>query len=162
MGCADCIYCVDGLHDKNGNFRTVCVKTPSNDPAGCGYMIIDGIDHIKERMWFCHLKLQMRSDSIMWEDQYQVYRRHGDGEYDLISRDALLAAYDAAHKGPPGGARKLIAEAPAVDATPVRHGRWILEQNGSGVCAVCNRSDHIDRLAKYCRFCGAKMDGDAL
>jgi hypothetical protein len=38
---------------------------------------------------------------------------------DLIDRDALLAAYDAAHKGPPGGARKLIVEAPAVDAVEV-------------------------------------------
>ena len=34
---------------------------------------------------------------------------------DRISRSALLAAYDAAHKGPPGGARKLIEEAPGVD-----------------------------------------------
>lgn len=33
---------------------------------------------------------------------------------DAISRSALLAAYDAAHKGPPGGARKLIEEASAV------------------------------------------------
>ena len=33
---------------------------------------------------------------------------------DTISRSALLAAYDAAHKGHPGGARKLIEEAPAV------------------------------------------------
>lgn len=33
---------------------------------------------------------------------------------DTISRAALLAAYDAAHKGPPGGARKLIEEAPVV------------------------------------------------
>jgi hypothetical protein len=33
---------------------------------------------------------------------------------DCISRAALLAAYDAAHVGPPGGARKLIEEAPAV------------------------------------------------
>ena len=38
---------------------------------------------------------------------------------DSISRSALLAAYDAAHKGPPGGARKLIQEAPGVDAVPV-------------------------------------------
>lgn len=37
---------------------------------------------------------------------------------DLISRAALLAAYDAAHKGPPGRARKLIEEAPKV-------GGWI-------------------------------------
>lgn len=31
---------------------------------------------------------------------------------DLISRSALLAAYDKAHQGPPGGARKLIEDAP--------------------------------------------------
>ena len=33
---------------------------------------------------------------------------------DAISRSALLAAYDAAHQGPPGGARKLIEEAPPI------------------------------------------------
>lgn len=33
---------------------------------------------------------------------------------DCISRAALLAAYDAAHVGPPGGARKLMEAAPAV------------------------------------------------
>ena len=38
---------------------------------------------------------------------------------DLISRSALIAAYDAAHKGPPGGARKLMENAPAVDAVEV-------------------------------------------
>lgn len=32
---------------------------------------------------------------------------------DLISRSALLAEYDLVHVGPPGGARKLIEEAPA-------------------------------------------------
>jgi len=31
---------------------------------------------------------------------------------DLISRSALLEAYDKAHKGPPGGAKKLIEKAP--------------------------------------------------
>lgn len=31
---------------------------------------------------------------------------------DLISRSALLTAYDKAHQGPPGGARKLIENAP--------------------------------------------------
>ena len=38
---------------------------------------------------------------------------------DLISRSALLAEYDRVHVGEPGGARKLIAEAPAVDAIPI-------------------------------------------
>lgn len=26
----------------------------------------------------------------MWEDQYQVYRRHGDGEYDLRASDVTI------------------------------------------------------------------------
>ena len=38
---------------------------------------------------------------------------------DLISRQALLDEYDKHHVGAPGGARKLIEEAPAVDAVPV-------------------------------------------
>lgn len=38
---------------------------------------------------------------------------------ELIYRDALLAAYDAMHKGEPGRARKLIEDAPTVDAVPV-------------------------------------------
>lgn len=33
---------------------------------------------------------------------------------DLISRKALIAEYDRVHVGPPGGARKLIEEAPEV------------------------------------------------
>ena len=32
---------------------------------------------------------------------------------DLISRNALLAEYDRVHIGPPGGARKLMEDAPA-------------------------------------------------
>ncbi len=38
---------------------------------------------------------------------------------DLISRKALIAEYDRVHIGPPGGARKLMEDAPAVDAVPV-------------------------------------------
>ena len=40
---------------------------------------------------------------------------------DLISRQALLAEYDRVHVGEPGRARKLIEDAPKVDAEPVRH-----------------------------------------
>jgi hypothetical protein len=36
----------------------------------------------------------------------------------LIDREKLLAEYDRVHQGPPGGARKLMEDAPAVD-------RWI-------------------------------------
>ncbi len=34
---------------------------------------------------------------------------------DLISRQYLLDEYDRQHQGPPGGARKIIEEAPAVE-----------------------------------------------
>lgn len=39
---------------------------------------------------------------------------------DLISRTWLLAEYDKRHKGPPGGARKLIEEAPSAQPEPIR------------------------------------------
>ena len=39
---------------------------------------------------------------------------------DLISRTWLLAEYDKRHKGPPGGARKLIEEAPSTEPEPIR------------------------------------------
>ena len=42
---------------------------------------------------------------------------------DLISRKALLAEYDRVHIGEPGQARKLIENAPAVDAP-----HWATEQ----------------------------------
>ena len=38
---------------------------------------------------------------------------------DLISRQALMEAYDRAHEGSPGMARRLIEEATAVDAVEV-------------------------------------------
>ena len=41
---------------------------------------------------------------------------------EYVEREALLAAYDAAHKGTPGGARKLIEDAPAADVVAVVHG----------------------------------------
>jgi hypothetical protein len=38
----------------------------------------------------------------------------------MINRESLLAAYDAGHQGPPGMARKLIEEAPTIDAVPIK------------------------------------------
>ena len=38
---------------------------------------------------------------------------------DLISRAYVLAEYDRQHNGPPGVARKIMEQAPAVDAAPV-------------------------------------------
>ena len=41
-----------------------------------------------------------------------------------------------------------------------KHAKFELIDNGKGVCSNCHRLDYIDNLAKYCRYCGAKMDGE--
>ena len=93
---------------------------------------------------------------------------------DLVSRAALLAEYDKRHVGPPGGARKLIEEAPAVDAVPVVHGRWetnndpeeIMKDFSCSVCEelLCDFDTYVLIPGKncfyYCPGCGAKMDGE--
>ena len=42
-----------------------------------------------------------------------------ENEKRLIDANALIAEYDRVHIGTPGGARKLIEEAPSVDAVEV-------------------------------------------
>lgn len=49
-------------------------------------------------------------------DQFKNYK---PGCGDLISRSALIAEYDRVHVGAPGGARKLMEDAPSVDAVEV-------------------------------------------
>ena len=67
------------------------------------------------------------------------------------------------------GAAEKVASAPAIDAVPVVHARWVYEQrygdSGSWVwrCSACRKeavSPTISAL-KYCHICGAKMDGGA-
>lgn len=93
---------------------------------------------------------------------------------DLIDREALINAYLAAHKGPPGGALKLIQDAPAVDAEPVKRGKWKgyliphwtkrYDDDGEPeykyhteyVCNICGYNSIIKH--NYCPHCGAKME----
>ena len=97
---------------------------------------------------------------------------------DLISRKALIAEYDRVHIGPPGGARKLMEDAPTVDAVEVVHGRWVDEFGGKYanpkyICSHCTLKalykqkvdvlgnwQTVQALTDYCPNCGAKMDGD--
>ena len=82
---------------------------------------------------------------------------------DLISRKALIAEYDRVHIGPPGGARKLMEDAPGVDAVEVVHAQW----DNNGICTLCgypiptdSKHDFIDGDdCLFCYHCGAKMDG---
>ena len=79
---------------------------------------------------------------------------------EYIDRNALIAEYDRVHVGAPGGARKLMVEAPAADVDEVKHGRWI-EQTATRwktwYCSECKTlgSPHWKR----CPVCEAKMDG---
>lgn len=58
-----------------------------------------------------------------------------------------------------------INTAESIDAEPVRHGRWVIDDEYID-CSVCRREkwsrvpfgDLVKRF-KYCPKCGAKMDG---
>ena len=88
---------------------------------------------------------------------------------EYINKQALLAEYDRVHVGPPGGARKLIEEAPAADVVPVVHGRWINKTNHNRAvveqrvdCSACGHILwHTSAMSyNYCPNCGARMDGE--
>lgn len=65
--------------------------------------------------------------------------------------------------------KKVLAEVaetinivPAVDAEPVRHGRWIYRNESvfpDYACSLCGCTSIFVADAKYCPVCGAKMDG---
>ena len=90
----------------------------------------------------------------------------------LIDADALMHIYTAETKhcadikSPAKrgwqGACQLLYDAPAIDAVPVVHGRWL--NNGIHGSVLCRCSEcHYDAAAysfRYCPMCGAKMDGE--
>jgi rubrerythrin len=64
---------------------------------------------------------------------------------------------------------KMVAMFPAVDAEPVRHGRWEDCYPNDGImrdtvyaCSVCGAAVFKNFAPKmnFCPNCGAKMDGD--
>lgn len=76
----------------------------------------------------------------------------------LIDKDALLAAYDAMHKGEPGRARKLIEEAPTVDAVPVLRCAECREYRKMVVLVFdrqlgwCDKFEHYSAPDEFCSF----------
>lgn len=69
---------------------------------------------------------------------------------DLIDRQALLDAYDAAHEGPPGGARKLIEKAPSVDQVIISG--W--------QCPICKRI--YSPYTETCLHCGPEQESNVV
>lgn len=76
---------------------------------------------------------------------------------EYINKEQLLA-HLYSKQGEPLDIMKEIAEFPAADVAPVKHGKWIMKGFHKGVCNQCHRLDYIDPLATHCRYCGAKMD----
>lgn len=77
---------------------------------------------------------------------------------DLISRSALLAEYDRVHVGAPGGARKLIEEAPAVNQSDALSYIKQLEQEREALLLIVR----THTACNYCKHgrvvCGSGAD----
>ncbi|MBQ1791508.1 MAG: hypothetical protein II008_15130 [Oscillospiraceae bacterium] len=59
----------------------------------------------------------------------------------------------------------ILSELPAVDAAPVRHGRWKEDPSGYGfwICSACgfvSEASAANMLYKFCPVCGADMRKD--
>lgn len=100
---------------------------------------------------------------------------------DLISRSELLREIDAFMNRFADDTDRILVEsfirnARAIDAEPVRHGRWIYDPNandwyiGGYVCSECHTKNNnlpckeigntlMYAGSKFCPSCGAKMDG---
>ena len=78
---------------------------------------------------------------------------------EYIERDGVLAEYDRHHQGPPGGARKIIAEYPAADVKPVVRGSWTrFDYFPVGHDYECSKCGYMnDMMSNYCPNCGADM-----
>lgn len=84
----------------------------------------------------------------------------------LIDADALIAEYDRVHIGPAGGARKLMEEAPTIEAVPVVRGEWVLKEAAHYFkCSLCKEPirykfgyANSSRYYNYCPNCGAQME----
>lgn len=93
---------------------------------------------------------------------------------DLIRRSKLLDSLPKNDTVLSLDVRKIVLDAPAVDAAPVVHGRWIGEADGYADgelvydvwnCSRCDYciddgTDNPELLPNYCPNCGAKMGGE--
>lgn len=75
----------------------------------------------------------------------------------LIDADALITEYDRVHVGEPGGARKLMCDAPTVEER--KTGEWITQEFGSWAeCSECHELYDIPMAySNFCPNCGTDM-----
>lgn len=77
-----------------------------------------------------------------------------------VDVDNLIAEYDRVHIGEPGGARKLMVDAPTADVQEVKRAKWIISSDGYyPYCSHCKTEPENGVMTKYCPECGAMMRG---
>ena len=96
---------------------------------------------------------------------------------EYISREAVLKAFKLIAKNPNKDYQRgmqdaidclvpeVIADIPAADVQPVKHGEWEYIRNVklSGTIKLCECNQCHNKIfggLSYCGNCGAKMDGD--
>lgn len=92
---------------------------------------------------------------------------------DLISREATVSILRARADMALGDVKdaasffdycaNMIEKIPAVDAEPVRHGRWVYNDDDImpyKSCSLCGCEAFDLHGANYCPYCGAKMEGE--
>lgn len=72
----------------------------------------------------------------------------------LLERESYFADRDFITPEYDDTLRDIIDRAPAVDAEPVHHGRWIDDN-----CSECGQYVYHGDARNYCPNCGARMDG---
>lgn len=80
---------------------------------------------------------------------------------EYIEREAVLSKL--LEYGIGWGAAKVkgvIQSIPAADVQPVRHGRYIIDDNGDSSCSECGEW-YLDVTKNYCPNCGARLDLEA-
>lgn len=52
---------------------------------------------------------------------------------------------------------EIVRDMPTIDAEPIKHGHWIVADDGVTRCSICYGASDYER--SFCGDCGAKMDG---
>lgn len=76
---------------------------------------------------------------------------------EYVKRDAVVDLITRRYENPEICTQE-INSIPAADVAPVVHGRWFYHDDGVITCSECGNAESSDSY--YCRYCGAKMDGE--